>query len=99
MVSNHDLDITAYVDSIIVDPSGYTSKDFKKKNNKEFVILRKQGSKFKFSSNEGKPDMLQQVVLLIFLDNKGPSGTSLNSTAYTSQPIFYPIYKSHYCHK
>lgn len=63
--------ISEIVDSIKVDPSGYTSKDFKQKAKFEIVTLRKQGAKFKFIVSEGKPDILYQLVLYIFLDKKG----------------------------
>jgi hypothetical protein len=62
--------ISKYVDSIKVDPNGYTSRDFKKKQKYEIVTLRKQGAKFKFLVAEGKPDTLHQIVLYIFLDKK-----------------------------
>lgn len=35
------------------------------------MTLRKQGAKFKFIVSEGKPDILYQIVLYIFLDKRG----------------------------
>jgi hypothetical protein len=67
----NDINVSKCVDSIKVDPNGYTSRDFKKKNNMEMVTLRKQGAKFKFIVKEGKPDVLHHIVLFIFLDRKG----------------------------
>lgn len=67
----YDINVSNCVDSIKVDPDGYTSRDFKQKSNSKVVTLRKQGAKFKFSVREGKPDILLQVVLYIFLDKKG----------------------------
>lgn len=73
------LDLTSYVSSIRVDPSLTLSRQIKKKNNSNYMIFRLQGAKFHFTMDEGRPDCLLKVVLLIFLDHKSPSGLSLNS--------------------
>ena len=69
--SMNEINIVNCVDSIKIDPNGYTSKDFKSKGKFEIVTIRKQGAKFKFTVKEGKPDILYQIVLYIFLDKKG----------------------------
>ena len=76
--TNGQMDLTSYIDSIRVDPKLTVSRQIKKKNNQNYMVVRLQGAKFHFSVDEGHHDCLLKVVLLIFLDHKGPSGVSLN---------------------
>lgn len=73
---NENIGLLNMVDSILIDANKIKDKTIKNKNGKNIMILRKQGAKFTFSINQNQPDVLQKVVLLIFLEKKDSLTTS-----------------------